>query len=1230
MPELHISQAHRLGCISLGALLLTAWAPAALAQETDTQDPDTGEGIYVLSPFEVSSSGNVGYLATSSLAGTRLNTELKDVAAAITVVTPEFMEDTGSTDLEDLLVYTTSTEVGGLQGNFGGDPAKVRRSPDRATRIRGLDGADVTRDFFLTEIPFDSYNVAQVDISRGANSILFGLGSPAGIINYSLKTPNMQKSARVVELRVDEFGSTRGSLDVDQVLVENLLGVRLAGVVDNQRFSQDHKNDDSKRVYGVVRFTPKIGEGIYTELQATYEKGKIRANRPSTEPPYDYISNWYTNLEKFSNDVGTWPGYSVATIPQYGPYLANYQAGPGGNWYDSLGVVYADPSAQAAGVGVGGLEAFRQRGGPDGANGSWLAPANAGNPGSGHSTANHYLSQKASFADNPQAMAIIEEYEQMTGKTWNGGWGWTDTQISDPSVFNFYDESLAGPNNTQWSNFNAASLSLRQTFLDGKLGYEVSYANQSYEDGEDVLVDTDRLAIDINRLLRDNVTPNPNFGRAVIVGGNTARVTEKEREDTRATLYGNLDFGDYFDPESWATYILGHHTFTAMTSHQKFEEFNYDYSMYKMDSDYTVNVTNDAGLQGVHYLNAGVDLAAATTIQGAHIRGLDAVHTPPATMNALYFNDNVGGKGIGTGSVGVTSYKDNIDNMYGTGFKRFKDSNTATAFIWQSWFLDDTIVGLWSVRRDNYEKIDKVTPGPQSKYGNQTIGVPFSEEWDWNYAEGLRADATTHSWGVMVHTPKFIRQYLPWDTNISLGYNKSSNFQPGQLGVDPYANQYPAPSGSTEDYTLLVTTLDGKVSFRATKFESVQANTEVSGLSTWSVKNRLSRAMNGLMAEAWGAVGSGSSGRAQTTPEFVVNKWFFGSSYDTSTANAPLPAGWTVASHPELLNQPLRLRAAADPSSPTYIAEGTLKPDGTRYTEPPLTEEEAEYRRAWFAARSDEEWARPFGMELFNSLEFDRDYTYWGGIWPDNTPSNMKGIGDNLAKGWEFELTMNPTENWRILANVTKTETTTANVWGAIGEYIDNFAPVALDGWNRELISGTAIDYWNRDGFADIDAWGNNGTQMFGWDWFNDVNKAYLTKKEGEGKSVSQLRKWNATIVTAYDFTEGSLEGLGIGGSVRWQDKSIIGFYPKYLQDIQVWIDDLDKPIHSPARTNVDLWVNYTRDLTDNIEWRIQLNVRNVFSSDELVATQANPDGTSAKYRIASGRTWEITNTFTF
>ena len=64
-----------------------------------------------------------------------------------------------------------------------------------------------------------------VDLQRGPNSILFGQGSPAGIINTRTKTAAF-KDSNEVSVRVGSFGSTRETVDFNKVLGDNAQGIR--------------------------------------------------------------------------------------------------------------------------------------------------------------------------------------------------------------------------------------------------------------------------------------------------------------------------------------------------------------------------------------------------------------------------------------------------------------------------------------------------------------------------------------------------------------------------------------------------------------------------------------------------------------------------------------------------------------------------------------------------------------------------------------------------------------------------------------------------------------------------------------------------------------------------------------------------------------------------------------------------------------------------------------------
>ena len=153
---------------------------------------DGDDEVFELSPFAVTAADDVGYRATTTLAGSRVRSNIGDLGASIAVITEEFMEDTGATDGESLLSFIGSMEVGGVLGNFsnsdgGNGTVESRVNPQRGQRVRGLVSANLTRDYFQTDVPFDSYNTSRVTVNRGPNSILFGLGSPGGVINNGLK-----------------------------------------------------------------------------------------------------------------------------------------------------------------------------------------------------------------------------------------------------------------------------------------------------------------------------------------------------------------------------------------------------------------------------------------------------------------------------------------------------------------------------------------------------------------------------------------------------------------------------------------------------------------------------------------------------------------------------------------------------------------------------------------------------------------------------------------------------------------------------------------------------------------------------------------------------------------------------------------------------------------------------------------------------------------------------------
>ena len=130
---------------------------------------------------------------------------------------------------------------------------------------------------------------------------------------------------------------------------------------------------------------------------------------------------------------------------------------------------------------------------------------------------------------------------------------------------------------------------------------------------------------------------------------------------------------------------------------------------------------------------------------------------------------------------------------------------------------------------------------------------------------------------------------------------------------------------------------------------------------------------------------------------------------------------------------------------------------------------------------------------------------------------------------------------------------------------------------------------------------------------------------------MPELREWRFNAISNYDFTEGFLRGVNVGAGFRWQDSIVIGYKPipgATASDVSF---DIANPYRGPTESNIDLWIGYgRRQVWKGIDWRIQLNVRNVGQQDGLIPITTQPDGTPAGFRIAPVQTWTVSNIFKF
>jgi hypothetical protein len=232
------------------------------------------------------------------------------------------------------------------------------------------------------------------------------------------------------------------------------------------------------------------------------------------------------------------------------------------------------------------------------------------------------------------------------------------------------------------------------------------------------------------------------------------------------------------------------------------------------------------------------------------------------------------------------------------------------------------------------------------------------------------------------------------------------------------------------------------------------------------------------------------------------------------------------------------------------------------------------------------------------------------------------GLSDIVSKGYEVEMTYNPTRNWRIKF----TGAQQIAIDAAIGPEQFNYWQERLPVWT------TARDDQGRLWWNTIPALGGDTPETA---YYNGLISPYLFSVANVGKPRTQVRKYRWNTVTNYTFTEGRLKNFNVGGAVRWEDKASIGFYgaapstlPGSFNGVVLELDP-NRPIYDKARFYFDLSAGYRfRLFNDKVRTNVQLNVRNAFEDGRLQPVGANPDGSIYAYRIIEPRRFILSASF--
>lgn len=746
----------------------------------DTEEKKSDDEPIVMEVFTVNTSQDVGYIAQSSLSGNRMNTNLKDIAAPTTVFTEEFLRDVAVTNTDDLATYMLSAQSGTVEVENASGQNGVNGDA-RNLKVRGLPGGTTTVNFFTSDLRFDKFSAERIEQSRGPNAVLFGIGSPGGIVNVTTKRANLRRQGTEITTQLNSYNGLRGEIDFNQPLIQDKLAIRVAAVSDKEDSWRNFEYDDQERFFGTI----KLQISPRTELNVEGETGSVDKATKRTYIASDGFTPW---IDAMASEGLV--GYA-RFVDNGGSGTANTLVPGDIDTFSQIRVTNAFNSRAA--FQRYGLR-FQQGGGFSGTGGF----GNAGYVVLMHDdvtgTNQLYNAVNQMAAARLFSGAGDERIALFPGQTGMG-------ILPNETV-------IYGPGFYQTTDYDRISAYLSHTFNEHFSGELAAFRLSSKRNQVDLNAPNNLyINVDIDPTLPGGAA-NPNVGRPYLEFYPTITDIESENSAVRLSLAYDYDFGSF-----------GHHRLAGVyqfydnrTSRLRYEELIVDNPY--LNSDLTSPINR---VYRRTYIGTPIGPAADHnwTLEGAPIVlrdwRLDQISAGSSVLGLAQpggQTPSIQGPITTQWLLAGTSEDETSDTSDGPD----RTLGDSTIFALQSDFLDRRIFTVLGYSLDNIRYhstavnvVSLNSLGFSEFLPTASFGIPFLNP----VAEDFTAD--NKSFSLVYHA-------APW---LSLTYNRGSNTAlPRTSGSVVLAEIPPQAQGETQDVGFKLDLFDGRVFFNAVYFDT--------------------------------------------------------------------------------------------------------------------------------------------------------------------------------------------------------------------------------------------------------------------------------------------------------------------------------------------------------------------------------------------------------------------------
>ncbi|GAC31129.1 TonB-dependent siderophore receptor [Paraglaciecola polaris] len=285
---------HRFSYFTLFTLF-TLFSNIALAQTTDNNDSKAIEKI------EVTGSYIDGYGAHSASGASRLDLDIFDIPQSVSVITSAQMQDFQLNDINDALDSATGVNVQRIET----DRTYYTARGFDITNFQ-IDGIGLPLTSGNNHADEDTAIYERVEVIRGANGLMTGVGNPSATINFIRKRPTAETQAKV-NATVGSWNNHRIDADVSTPITDNI-AARVVAVKQEQDSYLDRYEQDKTLVYGFVE--ANLTDSTKLSFSHSYLDNKAKGNNWGALPLF-YTDGSATNYDTSTNTSADWSNWTV-------------------------------------------------------------------------------------------------------------------------------------------------------------------------------------------------------------------------------------------------------------------------------------------------------------------------------------------------------------------------------------------------------------------------------------------------------------------------------------------------------------------------------------------------------------------------------------------------------------------------------------------------------------------------------------------------------------------------------------------------------------------------------------------------------------------------------------------------------------------------------------------------------------------------------------------------------